>query len=68
MGVVATRYAKSLFDLANEKNLLEPVSADMKMINATCKANHELVVVLKSPIIKTDKKQSILSILGSFGC
>ena len=60
MSKVATRYAKSLFDLANEKNLLDQVSADMKLINTTCVENKELVNVLKSPVINTDKKQLVL--------
>lgn len=32
----------------------------MKFISEVCKANHEFVNFLKSPIIKTDKKQAVL--------
>lgn len=60
---VATRYAKSLIDLAIEQNILAQIFADMKLINDSCKASRELTLVLKSPIIKTDKKQSVLKSL-----
>ena len=55
-----SRYAKSLGDLAHEQGSLEKVYADMILIHKTCAANHDLSVLLKSPIVKTDKKQAIL--------
>lgn len=58
---VAIRYAKSLINLSQEKNQLDAVNADMSMIASTCEQNHELVVVLNSPVIKTDKKINILN-------
>lgn len=57
---VAYRYAKSLLDLSLEKGQLEQVREDMLLIYDTIKGNHELSLMLKSPIIKTDKKQEIL--------
>jgi len=57
---VSHRYAKSLLDLALEKGQLEPVSEDMRLVLDTIRANHDLGVVLKSPVINTDKKQEIL--------
>jgi F-type H+-transporting ATPase subunit delta len=57
---VASRYAKSLIDLSTEQGSLEKVYNDMKFIVEVCKTNHDLVVFLKSPIIKTDKKQAVL--------
>lgn len=57
----ATRFAKALKELALEQGSLEKVHDDMKLIHTVCKNNHEFAVLLKSPIIKTDKKQSILS-------
>ncbi|MEP7171559.1 MAG: ATP synthase F1 subunit delta, partial [Bacteroidota bacterium] len=57
---LATRYAKSLIDLAVEQKMLERVFDDMKLVNDSCKASRELLVALQSPIIKTDKKQAIL--------
>lgn len=57
---LANRYARSLVLLAIERNELEQVNEDMKLISETCHANRELVVLLKSPVIKTDKKKAIL--------
>ena len=56
----AVRYAKALKELALEQGVLEKVFDDMKLINSVCQNNHDFAVVLDSPIIKTDKKQSIL--------
>lgn len=57
---VASRYAASLLDLALENNLLDKVTADVQLINATINENKELRVLLGSPIIKEDKKTAIL--------
>ena len=55
------RYAKSLFELAKEQNALEACKADMETIIATCSASHEFSLLLKSPVIKTDKKLAIIA-------
>ena len=57
---LAGRYAKSLLDLAIEQNQLEAICADMKLLQAICKSNADFVAMLKSPIIASDKKESIL--------
>lgn len=62
---VATRYAKSLIDLAIERNELEQVKADIDLFLAATKASSELVAVLKNPIVPIDKKGKILK--GLFG-
>ena len=58
---LAGRYAKSILDLAIEQGQLEAVYADMKYIQAACNASSEFVNMLRSPIIKADQKNSILS-------
>lgn len=57
---LAIRYAKSLLDLAQEQNKLELVFKDMKMLDGICKSNREFANILKSPIIKQDKKNQII--------
>lgn len=57
---VASRYAKSLIDLAQEKGELEAVFADMQLVNGTVHANPELRLMLDSPIVKADKKEKVL--------
>jgi len=58
---LATRYAKSIIDLSVELNQMEAVYNDMKLIIKVCKSNPDFVAVLKSPIIKSDKKEKILA-------
>jgi F-type H+-transporting ATPase subunit delta len=61
----ASRYAKSFLDLALEQGVLDKAYADMKYIAEVSKGNHEFNSFLKSPIIKTDKKQSVLKAVFS---
>jgi F-type H+-transporting ATPase subunit delta len=62
---VASRYAKSLIDLAEEQNVLEVVRTDMESFLETLRENPTLKAVLKNPIIGPDKKSGILT--GIFG-
>ena len=55
------RYAKSLLALANESGDIETCVTDLKKFVNTCDSSKELSLLLKSPIIKTDKKLSILT-------
>ena len=57
---VASRYAKSFIELAMEQGVLEQAYNDMKVILEICKTNHDFAVFLKSPVVKTDKKQAVL--------
>ena len=57
---LATRYAKSLIDLAIEKGQLENVYAEMQWLQAVCKGSRDFVVLLRSPVIKADKKEKIV--------
>jgi F-type H+-transporting ATPase subunit delta len=59
--IVASRYAKSLIDLAVEQGKLEAVQADMRLIHEVCKNNPDFVNLLESPVIKTDKKKAIFA-------
>ena len=54
------RYAKALFQLAVEKDILEQCYKDMVLLNAVCVESKGLLLLLKSPIVKTDKKLKIL--------
>ena len=58
---ISTRYAKALMQFATEKNSLEQVSEDMEFLEKTLLESKELKVVLKSPVISTEKKNSILN-------
>ena len=58
---LASRYAKSLIELAIEKGQLEQVFADMQWLQAVCKSNRDFLNLLRSPIISGDKKIKILN-------
>jgi F-type H+-transporting ATPase subunit delta len=58
---LAGRYAKSLIDLAVERNELETVYADMKYLQAVCKQSREFVNLLKSPVISIDRKNKAIT-------
>ena len=57
---LAKRYSKSLIDLATEKNVLPAVAADMELITKTLEENRDLGIMLRNPLINSDKKGSIL--------
>lgn len=61
---LADRYAKSLIDLALEKGLLEELHKDAENLIALCKQSREFAIMLKSPIIKGDKKAQVINILS----
>ena len=56
----ASRYAKSLIELASENKVLDEVHGDMKLFSAVASENRAFSVVLRNPIINHDKKRNIL--------
>lgn len=56
---IASRYAKSLIDLAKEQNNLERVLEDMKYFQSVTQENRDFYQLLKSPIISKSKKGNI---------
>jgi F-type H+-transporting ATPase subunit delta len=57
---LASRYAKSLLDLAVEKNRLEEVYKDMQWLSSVAKTNRDFVNLLRSPVVKGDTKKKIV--------
>ena len=58
---VASRYAKSLLGIAIEQNKLEELHNDMQLISTVCSQNRDFELLLKSPIVKSDKKGAIIT-------
>ena len=58
---VTSRFAKALLQLAVEQNILEQVHVDMSQVLRICQTNNEFSRMLLSPIIKTYKKDSIIT-------
>ncbi|KGE88839.1 MAG: ATP synthase F1 subunit delta [Phaeodactylibacter xiamenensis] len=59
---IASRYAKSLIELAQEQNKLEAVTKDMETFKELL-GNRDLYLLLKSPVVGTDKKKQIFKTL-----
>ncbi len=57
---VASRYVRSLLGLAVEQKALEQVHQDMQLFRKICSTNADFMLMLRSPIIKHDKKKDIL--------
>lgn len=60
---LAKRYARALFELANEQSALVNVTADLNAISKIFKTNPEFVKQLISPSLPMDAKQKILTML-----
>lgn len=57
---VASRYARSVFDLAIELKLVDRIHNDMTLLEQVCKDNRALVTLLRNPIIRYDFKLRVL--------
>jgi F-type H+-transporting ATPase subunit delta len=65
---LATRYAKSLLDLAVERDSLEATLKDMQVLNGICTQSRDFEVMLRSPVISGDKKLSVINlVLKNYG-
>ncbi|WP_116124600.1 ATP synthase F1 subunit delta [Lewinella sp. IMCC34183] len=57
---VAARYAQSLIELAQERNQLEEIKADVDTLLAMG-ANRDFALLLTSPVVAPSKKQAVLT-------
>ena len=62
---LASRYAKSLIDLAQEQGQLENVYNDVLLLQNIVKTNRDFSNLLRSPIVSADKKHKILEAITS---
>src|SRR5688500_15626471 len=65
---VSYRYAKSLFDLATEKNILERAKEDAESFLQISESNKAFENMMRSPIVHADKKWAVINKIfaGSF--
>jgi len=61
---IAVPYAKALFDFALERDAIDSVHKDMQALTSLCKSNRDFLLMLKSPILKTEKKQKSLRLFS----
>jgi len=59
-GRIAKRYAKAVVELAQEKNELDRVKADMEAFIEISKSNRDFELMLNSPVVPQDKKAAVL--------
>lgn len=62
-GRIASRYAKSLIQLAEEENKLDRVLEDVESFNTLVKESKDFKNFIKSPIIQLTKKKAIIGAL-----
>ena len=60
VATVAARYAKSLLDLAQEQGLTETMYKDMQFFRNTVQQSRALMLMLKNPIVRAEKKSAVL--------
>jgi F-type H+-transporting ATPase subunit delta len=58
---IAVPYAKALFDLTLEKNLLEETMKDMQVIASLYEKSKDFRMMLKSPVISEGKKKIVFA-------
>jgi F-type H+-transporting ATPase subunit delta len=57
---IGYRYAKSAFELAEEKGTLEDAHSDMGLFMEVWEQNRDFRAMLDSPLVKSDRKQLII--------
>jgi F-type H+-transporting ATPase subunit delta len=62
-GRVAKRYAEALLRAAADEKTEEIVAKDLESLRASIEASRDLQLLLKSPVIKRDKKKEVLHAL-----
>lgn len=58
---ITRRYAKALFELANEKNQFTKVTQDLNTIQEVCLQSKDFTRVLDSPVIPEKGKKQVIS-------
>jgi F-type H+-transporting ATPase subunit delta len=58
--LLAKRYAKALFDLAVEDNVIESTSKDMMLVTVVMNENRELRKLMANPVIPPARKKLII--------
>lgn len=60
---VASRYAKALLELAIEQNSVDQIVGDMNYLLSANQETSDFQLLLKSPIIKAEKKIAIFAVI-----
>lgn len=55
---ISVRYAKALFELAKEKELIDTVIKDIKLVDEACNDMVDFWLMVESPVVKTSQKRA----------
>lgn len=58
---IAVRYAKAIFMLAREKDLIDSLKNDVELILNLCKNSSDFILLLETPVVKTSEKSRLIS-------
>jgi F-type H+-transporting ATPase subunit delta len=61
---LAERYAAALFDLAEERRILDEIATDLRQLRAMLQASPELVRLIRSPILSRDEQSKGIGALA----
>lgn len=57
---ISVRYAKALFELGKEQNMIETFIADIKVLDDLIKESAEFWLMIESPVVKTLQKRKVI--------
>jgi F-type H+-transporting ATPase subunit delta len=66
--LAADRYAKALFELAQEENVLDPVAGDLEGIATLIAESEDLSRLVKSPIYSREQQAASLPKTAACSC
>jgi F-type H+-transporting ATPase subunit delta len=61
---LAERYAAALFDLADERRILDEVASDLRQLRAMVQASPDLLRLIRSPILSRDEQSKGIGALA----
>ena len=61
---LAERYAAALFDLADERRILDEVASDLRQLRAMVQASQDLLRLIRSPILSRDEQSKGIGALA----
>lgn len=60
---ISVRYAKALFLLGKEKNMLDTIVTDMQFVDELCTTVKDFWLMVESPVVKTSQKRKTVKLI-----
>ncbi len=60
---ISVRYAKALFELGKEKELIDTVIKDIQLVDEVCKNIADFWLMVESPVVKTSQKRASVKLI-----